>query len=132
MILNAMIIILFKQRTAYEMRISDWSSDVCSSDLRVEHHRRKIGDFHAHGLEVEARTDRVLHPGVGDQYPQGREVGAQRGQPGDGEVLQPAQAIPAEEEQSDQGAFEEERHQPLYRQRRAEEDRKSTRLNSSH
>src|SRR3546814_9986932 len=24
---------LFKQRTAYEMRISDWSSDVCSSDL---------------------------------------------------------------------------------------------------
>src|SRR3546814_17916852 len=25
----------FKQRTAYEMRISDWSSDVCSSDLRL-------------------------------------------------------------------------------------------------
>src|SRR3546814_19703807 len=25
----------FKQKTAYEMRISDWSSDVCSSDLRV-------------------------------------------------------------------------------------------------
>src|SRR3546814_4403099 len=25
----------FKQRTAYEMRISDWSSDVCSSDLKV-------------------------------------------------------------------------------------------------
>src|SRR3546814_1366304 len=25
--------ILFKQKTAYEMRISDWSSDVCSSDL---------------------------------------------------------------------------------------------------
>src|SRR3546814_4009536 len=26
----------FKQKTAYEMRISDWSSDVCSSDLRKE------------------------------------------------------------------------------------------------
>src|SRR3546814_1760738 len=26
-------VFLFKQRTAYEMRISDWSSDVCSSDL---------------------------------------------------------------------------------------------------
>src|SRR3546814_13688868 len=26
----------FKQKTAYEMRISDWSSDVCSSDLQVE------------------------------------------------------------------------------------------------
>src|SRR3546814_6209863 len=26
----------FKQKTAYEMRISDWSSDVCSSDLAAE------------------------------------------------------------------------------------------------
>src|SRR3546814_4662471 len=25
----------FKQKTAYEMRISDWSSDVCSSDLKA-------------------------------------------------------------------------------------------------
>src|SRR3546814_5580245 len=29
----------FKQKTAYEMRISDWSSDVCSSDLH-------LGDLH--------------------------------------------------------------------------------------
>src|SRR3546814_3146148 len=28
-----MCFFLFKQKTAYEMRISDWSSDVCSSDL---------------------------------------------------------------------------------------------------
>src|SRR3546814_55637 len=28
-----MIFVFFKQKTAYEMRISDWSSDVCSSDL---------------------------------------------------------------------------------------------------
>src|SRR3546814_4221092 len=27
------MIFFFKQKTAYEMRISDWSSDVCSSDL---------------------------------------------------------------------------------------------------
>src|SRR3546814_7208080 len=26
----------FKQKTAYEMRISDWSSDVCSSDLKTD------------------------------------------------------------------------------------------------
>src|SRR3546814_9645906 len=26
----------FKQKTAYEMRISDWSSDVCSSDLQLD------------------------------------------------------------------------------------------------
>src|SRR3546814_6832593 len=28
-------IFFFKQKTAYEMRISDWSSDVCSSDLQA-------------------------------------------------------------------------------------------------
>src|SRR3546814_9771368 len=30
-----MCIFFFKQKTAYEMRISDWSSDVCSSDLSL-------------------------------------------------------------------------------------------------
>src|SRR3546814_5022696 len=29
------LLFFFKQKTAYEMRISDWSSDVCSSDLAV-------------------------------------------------------------------------------------------------
>src|SRR3546814_5162735 len=29
------LFVFFKQKTAYEMRISDWSSDVCSSDLRL-------------------------------------------------------------------------------------------------
>src|SRR3546814_1789368 len=28
-----LFVFFFKQKTAYEMRISDWSSDVCSSDL---------------------------------------------------------------------------------------------------
>src|SRR3546814_7191476 len=36
----------FKQKTAYEMRISDWSSDVCSSDLRVD---RDIARSRHHG-----------------------------------------------------------------------------------
>src|SRR3546814_4466144 len=31
------VVFFFKQKTAYEMRISDWSSDVCSSDLPVVH-----------------------------------------------------------------------------------------------
>src|SRR3546814_1876791 len=31
--LCVMFVFFFKQKTAYEMRISDWSSDVCSSDL---------------------------------------------------------------------------------------------------
>src|SRR3546814_6835848 len=29
------VIFFFKQKTAYDIRISDWSSDVCSSDLRI-------------------------------------------------------------------------------------------------
>src|SRR3546814_11728432 len=31
-----MVLFFFKQKTAYEMRISDWSSDVCSSDLPAQ------------------------------------------------------------------------------------------------
>src|SRR3546814_4904306 len=33
--LLTVLVFFFKQKTAYEMRISDWSSDVCSSDLAV-------------------------------------------------------------------------------------------------
>src|SRR3546814_3549024 len=36
------IFFFFKQKTAYEMRISDWSSDVCSSDLASA---RFLGDY---------------------------------------------------------------------------------------
>src|SRR3546814_3752695 len=35
-------VFFFKQKTAYEMRISDWSSDVCSSDLLVEQDGHKL------------------------------------------------------------------------------------------
>src|SRR3546814_9691294 len=38
-------IFFFKQKTAYEMRISDWSSDVCSSDLT--HQQRATMTCHA-------------------------------------------------------------------------------------
>src|SRR3546814_7562386 len=37
------VFFFFKQKTAYEMRISDWSSDVCSSDLK---HHGRIGVQH--------------------------------------------------------------------------------------
>src|SRR3546814_2267329 len=33
MVISQIMFFFFKQKTAYEMRISDWSSDVCSSDL---------------------------------------------------------------------------------------------------
>src|SRR3546814_1918372 len=45
----------FKQKTAYEMRISDWSSDVCSSDLDVD----GMGDGLAHAQVVQ-RLDRLV------------------------------------------------------------------------
>src|SRR3546814_13488266 len=55
-----MVVFFFKQKTAYEMRISDWSSDVCSSDL-------------------SARDPTIIVAGVEDR----RQLGAPRivGQP---------------------------------------------------
>src|SRR3546814_329150 len=50
----------FKQKTAYEMRISDWSSDVCSSDLPA-HRRRGIGrQVEPRGIRSDARKDAVV------------------------------------------------------------------------
>src|SRR3546814_8870009 len=92
----------FKQKTAYEMRISDWSSDVCSSDLgrriggelvgrarQRGQHLREAGDrgielnlLGGHRAElhlgrVHRRLDR-RHPrrGIVDV---GREIGGDRG-----------------------------------------------------
>src|SRR3546814_3956677 len=45
----------FKQKTAYEMRISDWSSDVCSSDLHPVWLHRQVGDDEADFGEQLAR-----------------------------------------------------------------------------
>src|SRR3546814_5784439 len=46
-----LLIFFFKQKTAYEMRISDWSSDVCSSDLLsnagIRARRLQAADIHA-------------------------------------------------------------------------------------
>src|SRR3546814_10813015 len=51
------VFFFFKQKTAYEMRISDWSSDVCSSDLARKY--------------VEGGTHRLAH-GADRQCPFGR------------------------------------------------------------
>src|SRR3546814_1174669 len=61
------VFFFFKQKTAYEMRISDWSSDVCSSDLGA---RAGSGGPKQYrplaGEAVLARTARAFldHPGV--------------------------------------------------------------------
>src|SRR3546814_1330356 len=46
-------VLFFKQKTAYEMRISDWSSDVCSSDLVDLIKRAEPGELLAHAVDVE-------------------------------------------------------------------------------
>src|SRR3546814_7523014 len=60
-------LVVFKQKTAYEMRIGDWSSDVCSSDLPP------LG---AHGAVEGAWFGRVrlLHQ---SRQPQGRRAGCE-------------------------------------------------------
>src|SRR3546814_2301208 len=42
-VLGLVIFFFFKQKTAYDMRISDWSSDVCSSDLSPWSGGRPLG-----------------------------------------------------------------------------------------
>src|SRR3546814_5547917 len=72
----------FKQKTAYEMRISDWSSDVCSSDLEQV-------DQQGDELEELARRRRVQQqrgvlrfrrhaPARAGAGPVGRQAGRQR------------------------------------------------------
>src|SRR3546814_3321309 len=48
-------VFFFKQKTAYEMRISDWSSDVCSSDL-------------AHGMVQAAETRELARADLVDRW----------------------------------------------------------------
>src|SRR3546814_7113330 len=43
LMIDCISVFFFKQKTAYEMRISDWSSDVCSADLH--HPRLQIADL---------------------------------------------------------------------------------------
>src|SRR3546814_6106877 len=57
---RVLLFFFFKQKTAYEMRISDWSSDVCSSDLLLEHpHGLQAGKNLAVDDEGRRRSDLV-------------------------------------------------------------------------
>src|SRR3546814_17875502 len=56
------IFFFFKQKTAYEMRISDWSSDVCSSDLALA--RRTPGWPSGMANSMDERTFACQKPNV--------------------------------------------------------------------
>src|SRR3546814_5079989 len=63
--LYVLCLFFFKQKTAYELRISDWSSDVCSSDLLIS-----IGDdisvrvLSVNGSTVRFGVEAPRHIGV--------------------------------------------------------------------
>src|SRR3546814_3612471 len=50
-----MSVFFFKQKTAYEMRISDWSSDVCSSDLLL------LSAIRVRGVTLMALSNKFGH-----------------------------------------------------------------------
>src|SRR3546814_1430753 len=58
-----------KHRTAYEMRISDWSSDVCSSDLNAL----------VIGCPVRTAGEQIFSDGLGIEFRYGRQHGPGRG-----------------------------------------------------
>src|SRR3546814_9139560 len=121
-----MVFFFFKQKTAYEMRISDWSSDVCSSDLAAPA-VPDIGDYaeHQHRQDhrvgrMERRLDaRVAVPFVAERHaaPGGPE--APRPSTDEGIEVEFAQRHPRDSRREGD-------------ERSDHRDRKSTRLNSRH
>src|SRR3546814_4078354 len=69
----------FKHKTAYEMRISDWSSDVCSSDLQID--QRGIGgrtgaDQCSGGVDQRDLAGATAHRDGADTVRCGQALGA--------------------------------------------------------
>src|SRR3546814_2166117 len=56
-------VFFFKQKTAYEMRISDWSSDVCSSDLEPRGRERDRLAVEAAVVDHARSHARAVHVG---------------------------------------------------------------------
>src|SRR3546814_6955880 len=79
------IVFFFKQKTAYELRISDWSSDVCSSDLQA---MARLGlDYNA----VAKVNPKIVYVGA---YGFGNR-GPYAGRPAYDDLIQGMTAIPA-------------------------------------
>src|SRR3546814_4155951 len=80
---GCMLSVFYKQKTAYEMRISDWRSDVCSSDLtgaRVQVNCRectpKTQPAAPGHLEAALRRSAIGSPGTVDQPEGGGSIKA--------------------------------------------------------
>src|SRR3546814_4473672 len=86
-------VFFFKQKTAYEMRISDWSSDVCSSDLMDQaEEMARMGDRDQARdmLQQMQRMLEAMKNGKLARMPEGRQPGqrGQRGQGGQGQMIE--------------------------------------------
>src|SRR3546814_2637842 len=114
-----MVIFFFKQKTAYEMRISDWSSDVCSSDLLAVAHFDIIG---RKPLAFGGFVRLVRHHALGEQ------PGERLGHVQHADMAKRARPEAGVEQVQDR-MFD---AADILRDRQPLLDRKSTRLNSSH
>src|SRR3546814_7805149 len=61
-----MVCIWFKQKTAYDMRMSDWSSDVCSSDLAGVAGNQNTTPCSGHSLQ--RRADRINCAAIAGEF----------------------------------------------------------------
>src|SRR3546814_15378613 len=96
-------LLFFKQKTAYEMRISDWSSDVCSSDLQLadrdRRNRRKIGSLRSPDIGNIGELDRraAMAPfAVHEHQRLVRRQAAQRERPGENGAVVADEALDVE------------------------------------
>src|SRR3546814_1069242 len=62
------VLFFFKQKTAYELRISDWSSDVCSSDLLVRRYFRNARTMRNSGSGRLFLKGRAVRSGAVARY----------------------------------------------------------------
>src|SRR3546814_6601245 len=79
----------FKQKTAYEMRISDWSSDVCSSDLPSADHQ----PARRPSVSVRAAAYSIPGPGTQEKAREARKNGNSRSAEGIGRLHHGAASV---------------------------------------
>src|SRR3546814_13669286 len=97
-----MFFFFFKQKTAYEMRISDWSSDVCSSDLQATDEAELLADDGEHEVGVGLGQEAPLGP-AGAEPGAGHAAGGDADEGLDGLVAGVAGVLPRVEEAGDPG-----------------------------
>ena len=108
-----------EQRRQHERR-GDGVEELVHRHGRKEHVPER-GHLVAHRFEVERTAYGILHPCVGDQNPQGREVGPDGREPCRREVEALRDLVPSEEHDGDEGALHEEGHDALDGQRGTED-----------